>query len=132
MRVEIGKNVKNEVAELLTPTFSTTTNIASLLSCATMMSTFKKYFDYDYFMTMCGIRNVHFMGTLEDWKVLRQKTEEFKSFTIPSEYGDGFDTYVDGLLPILDQFIKTYQGNVDEEFWNTVMDIEHKSGKSGL
>jgi hypothetical protein len=131
MRVEIGKNMKNEVTKLLTPTFSTTNKIESLLSCVTIMSAFKKYFNYDYLMTMCGIRNVHFMGTLDDWKLLRQKTEELKSFAIPSKYRNGFDTYIDGLLPILDQFIETYQGNVDHQFWNTVMDIKHVSGRSG-
>lgn len=131
MRVEVGKNVKNEVVELLTPTFSTTTKIESLLSCATIMSAFKQYFDYVYCIAYCGIRNVHFMGTLDDWKVLRQKTEQLKSFAIPNQRGDGFDTYVDGLLPILDQFIEAYQGNVDYQFWNTVMDIKHEYGGSG-
>jgi len=97
------------------------------------MSTFNKYFEYDYVMTCCGIRNVHFMGTLDDWKVLHKKTEQLKSFVLPSRtYGGGFDTYIDGLLPILEQFIQTYPGNVDHQFWNTVMDIEHVSGKSGL
>ncbi len=86
MRVEISKNVKNEIAELLTPTFSTTTKIESLLSCVTIMSTFKRYFDYDFLMTMCGIRDVHFMGTLDDWKLLREKTEQLKSFAITSNY----------------------------------------------
>jgi hypothetical protein len=131
MRVEISKNVKNEIAELLTPTFSTTTKIESLLSCVTIMSTFKRYFDYDFLMTMCGIRDVHFMGTLDDWKLLREKTEQLKSFAIPSKYGNGFDTYIDGILSILDQFIQTYQGNVDHQFWNTIMDIKHVSGRSG-
>jgi len=55
---------------------------------------------------------------------------KIKSFAIPSKYGNGFDTYIDGFLPILDQFIETYQGNVDHQFWNTVMDIEHVSGRS--
>ena len=132
MRVEVGRNVKNEVVELLTPTFSTTTNIESLLSCATIMSVFKEYFNYQYNMARCGIRNVHFMGTLDDWKVLRQKTERLRNFAIPEQWKCGFDTYVDDLLPILDQFIETYQGNVDYQFWNTVMDIEHISGWSGM
>jgi hypothetical protein len=131
MRMEIGKNVKNEVAELLTPTFSTTTKIESLLSCVAIMSTFRKYFDYEWLQTLCGIRNVHFMGTLDDWKLLRQKTTQLKSFAVPSRYGNGFDTYIDGILPILDQFIQTYQGNVDHQFWNTVMDIKHVYAKSG-
>jgi hypothetical protein len=133
MRIEMNKNVKNEVVALLTPTFSTTTTIESLLSCVTIMSTFKKYFGYSYSMTCCGIRNVHFMGTLDDWKILRQKTEQLKSFVLPSnKYGGGFDTYVDGLLPILEQFIQTYQENVDHKFWNKVMNIEHVSGESGV
>jgi len=131
MRVEISKNMKNEVAELLTPTFSTTTKIESLLSCVAVMSTCEKYFKYDYLMTMCGIRNVHFMGTLDDWKLLRQKTEQLKSFAISIQYRYGFSTYIDGLLPILDQFIQTYQENVDHQFWNTIMDIKHVSGNSG-
>ena len=80
----------------------------------------------------CSIRNAHFMGTLDDWKVLCQKTEELKNFVLPSEYRGGFDKYIDGLLPILEQFIQTYQGNVDYQFWNTVMDIKHVSGESGL
>lgn len=36
-----------------------------------------------------------------------------------------FVSYIDGILPILDQFIQTYQGTVDNKFWNKVMDIEH-------
>ena len=80
----MSDDMKHEVVELLTPTFSTTTKMESLLLCATIMSAFKKYFDYDYLMTMCGIRNVHFMGKLDDWKVLRQKREQLKTFAIPS------------------------------------------------
>jgi hypothetical protein len=73
------------------------------------------------------------MGTLDDWKILRQKTEQLKSFVLSSnKYGGGFDTYIDGLLPILERFIQTYQGNIDHQFRNTVMDIKHVSGRSGL
>ncbi len=129
----MNKNVKNKAVALLTPTFSTTTKIESLLSCATIMPTFKKYFESNYLMTKCGIRNVHFMETLDDWKVLRQKTERLKSFVFPSnKYEGGFDAYVDGLLSILKQFIKTYQGNVNHKFWDTAMGIKHVSGRSGL
>jgi hypothetical protein len=78
------------------------------------MTTFKNYFEYRDLATMCGIRNVHFMGTLDDWKLLRHKTEQLKNFTAPSKpWDNGFDSYIDGLLPIIDQFIETYQGNVD-------------------
>ncbi len=96
-----------------------------------LLSTFQKYFDYDCYMTLCGIRNVRFMGTLDDWKLLRQKREQLKNFTISSGRQSSFDTYIDGLLPLLDQFIQTYQGNVDEHFWNTIMDIKHIPANSG-
>ena len=69
---------------------------------------------------------------LDDWKVLRQKTEQLKNFAIPDQQERGFGGYIDGLLPILDQFIETYQGNVDYQFWNTVMDIKHVHGMSGV
>jgi hypothetical protein len=126
MRIEIGKNVKHNVTELLTSNFSTTTKIESFLSCVAIMDTFQKYFEYECYLTKCGIHNVHFMGTLDDWKVLRQKTEELKKFAVASR--DNFGSYIDGLLPIIDQFIQTYQGKVDSDFWNKVMDIEHVGG----
>ncbi len=130
MRIEIGKNVKHNVTELLTSNFSTTTKIESFLSFVAIMDTFQKYFEYECYMTLCGIRNVHFMGTLDDWKVLRQKTEELKKFTVSGR--DNFGSYIDGLSTIIDQFIQTYQGKVDHHFWNKVMDIEHVGGgKSG-
>jgi hypothetical protein len=37
----------------------------------------------------------------------------------------GFDTYIDGLYPIVDQLIRSYQGNAGEHFSNTIMDIKH-------
>jgi len=126
MRIEIGKNLKHNVTELLTSNFSTTTKIESFLSCVAIMDTFQKYFEYECYLTKCGIHNVHFMGTLDDWKVLRQKTEELKKFAVASR--DNFGSYIDGLLPIIDQFIQTYQGKVDNDFWNKVMDIEHVGG----
>jgi hypothetical protein len=128
MRVKIGENVKNDVVDLLTANYSTTGKVESLLSCATIMNTFKNYFDYGLMMTMCGIRKVHFLGTIEDWLLLRQKTEQLQAFTTT---GDAFYTYVQGILPILDQFIATYQGKVDNQFWDQIFDVSHVGRGSG-
>jgi hypothetical protein len=128
MRIKIGQNVKNEIVSLLTANYSTTGNVESLLSCATIMNTFKKYFDYGLMMTMCGIRKVHFLGTIDDWLLLRQKTAQLQVFTKPK---DDFSTYVDGLLPVLDQFISTYQGKVDNKFWDKIFNVEHVGRGSG-
>lgn len=126
MRLKIGENVKNDAIELLTSNFTTTTKVESLLSCLAIMDTFQKYFEYECYVTLCGIRNVHFLGTLDDWKLVRQKAEELKNFSMSERHH--FGSYIDGLLPIIDQFIQTYQGNIDKKFWNKVMDIEHYGG----
>jgi hypothetical protein len=128
MRVVIGKNVKNDVVSLLTANYSTTGKVESLLSCATIMGTFRKYFDYGLMMTLCGIRKVHFLGTLDDWLLLRRKTEQLQGFTTPK---DDFSIYVEGLLPVLDQFISTYQGKVDNQFWDKIFNVEHVGRGSG-
>ncbi|CAF0985131.1 unnamed protein product [Adineta ricciae] len=127
IRTKIDQNVKTNVVDLLSPQFSTTTAIESLLSSLVVMSTCQKYFDYECYITKCGIRNVHFLGTLDDWKLLRKKIQDLKKFS-----RDSFVSYINAILPVIDQFIDTYQGNVDQEFWNKVMDIEHVGGgKSG-
>jgi hypothetical protein len=137
MREALNKHVKNDVVALLTSKYTTTGPVESLLSCAGIMQTFEKYFEYEHMSCGCGIRNVHFLGTLADWQLLRRKAEELKRFTIPSKssanhYGN-FSAYLDGVLPILDQFISTYQGQVDNDFWDHIFDYTHvhKPGPSG-
>jgi hypothetical protein len=128
MRIEIGENVKNDIVSLLTANYSTTGKVELLLFCATIMNTFKSYFEYGLCMILCGIRKVHFLGTLDDWLLLRNKTEQLKNFTTTN---DDFSSYVEGLLPVLDQFINTYQGKVDKRFWDKIFNVEHVGRGSG-
>ncbi|UJR17135.1 hypothetical protein I4U23_004031 [Adineta vaga] len=128
MRTTISGKVNNDIVSLLTANYSTTGKVESLLSCATIMNTFKSYFDYGLLMTRCGIRKVHFMGTSDDWTLLRDKTEQLQRFTTPD---DEFSTYIRCVLPILDQFIQTYQGKVDNTFWDKIFNIEHVGFGSG-
>ncbi|CAF1160926.1 unnamed protein product [Rotaria sp. Silwood1] len=132
MREEIDKHVKNDAVKLLTSQYTTTGPVEALLSCAGILQTFEKYFEYEHLWCGCGIRNVHFLGTLTDWQLLRKKTEELKNFTLRDRAG-GFSDYLDGVLPILDKFISTYQGNVDNHFWDHIFDYTHvhKPGPSG-
>ncbi|CAF3791315.1 unnamed protein product [Rotaria sp. Silwood1] len=118
MKMKITQNVKNDVCRVLTADFTTTGKVESILSTACIMHAFKPYFDYNRMMDICGIRQVHFMGTLNDWQSLYSKTQQLQSF------GNGtFRNYIDGVLPIFDEFIKTYQGNVNKNFWIKVCDI---------
>ncbi|CAF3038734.1 unnamed protein product [Rotaria sp. Silwood2] len=127
MQTEISKNVKSsEVIDNLINNFSTTTEIELTLSYACIMDTFKSYFQYVRCIPMCGIRNVHFIGTLSDWELLKQKAEQLMSYTVKN---DEFYRYIEDLLPILNEFIKTYQEKVDIDFWNRIIDL--KRGRLG-
>ncbi|CAF1316392.1 unnamed protein product [Rotaria sordida] len=47
---------------------------------------------------------------------------------------EDFGIYLDGVLPILDQFIRTYKGDVDNDFWDTIFDYTKVGvyGPSGM
>ncbi|CAF1405985.1 unnamed protein product [Rotaria sordida] len=45
--------------------------------------------------------------TLDDWKQLRIKTGKLKTYCIGDNGKDDFGAYIDGILPIFDQFIET-------------------------
>ncbi|CAF4464547.1 unnamed protein product, partial [Rotaria magnacalcarata] len=75
---------------------------------------FKREDEWDEFFDQMKVT----IGTLGDWQSLRSKTEQLQCF------GDNtFRTYVNGVLPIFDEFIQTYQGEVNKEFWIKVCDI---------
>ncbi|CAF1395877.1 unnamed protein product [Adineta ricciae] len=129
MQIQISKNVKSsEIVDNLINNFSTTTEIELVLSYACIMDTFQSYFEYSRCIPGCGIRNVHFQGTLFDWKLLKEKTEQLMSLTIRN---DSFFQYLQNLIPILNEFIETYQGNVNVEFWNHIVDAKRGRLRSG-
>lgn len=123
----VRTNTKDEVVDLLQSDFTTTTPVEKLLSTAVIMNTFKQYFKYGRCIPLCGIRNVLFMGTLDDWNVLSTKLEGLKKYAICSKW----TKYVDELSPVITKFIETYEGNVDMGFWDKVMNVTYGSLGSG-
>ncbi len=124
---EIKKNTKDGIVDTLQSNFTTTGRIENLLSIASVMDSFKKYFDYGRCIPMCGIKNVHFMGTLGDWESLLDRTTKLEKYAVSPEWS----SYINGLKPILVQFIDTYNEKVDLDFWNKVMNITHGRIGSG-
>lgn len=127
MLVAIKNNTKSDVADLLQANFSTTTHVEKLLSTAVIMDTLKTYFDYGRCIPCCGIRNLMFMGTLEDWLLLQSKISQLGTYAI----NDTWRKYIDELSPIINQFVEAYQGRVDQEFWDKIMNIRYGSLGSG-
>ena len=114
---QIKMNTQEGVVDTLLANFTSTTPFERMFSVATIMDSFQNYFSYGRMVYACGINNVRFLGTLDDWQKLRNKTESLLQFVQEKKKSEDFlKRYVNRLLPILDQFVATYQGNVDVSF----------------
>jgi hypothetical protein len=114
-----------EVSQWIVPNFTTTTSKDRLVGGAVLMASMKNYFSYKVSIE-CGLSAVTLEGTLDDWKTLREKVEQLEQW---SEGQPLLKKWRDSLLPIIEQFIESYQGTVDKEFWNQI--CHHIPGGSG-
>lgn len=123
----IKLNTKNGVVDILKCDFTTTGPIEGFMSTLAVMDSFKKYFDYERCIPDCGINNVRFMGTLADWQNLLLKVSSLQSYAVT----DTWYAYIKNIVPVIQQFIDTYQGKVDVEFWNKIMNLKDGTQGSG-
>jgi recombinational DNA repair protein RecT len=134
IKPQIDANTKNNVVSALAVSdFSTATNIQNIFSTACIMSSFKQYFSYSRCLMLCGIPNVYFEGTREDWVTLKTKIAGLSIFALDKPATKfSITTYVQKLLPLADKFIETFDGNnIDVDFWNNIMTTNVKRIGSG-
>jgi len=124
----IASSTKDGIVDTLQCNFSTTTLVEQCLSTAVIMDSFKKYFSYGRCIPCCGIRNVHFMGELDDWNKLATKISALQKY---SGKNPSWKAYIEGVLEVLTQFIATQKGNPDKDFWNKIMNFRHGRLGSG-
>lgn len=117
---KIIENTKGEIVNTLQCDFTTTTPVEKIISTAVVMDTFKKYFDYVRCIPCCGVRNVLFMGSESDWIKVLTKLKALKAYDVNKKLA----RYVDQLVPVIEKFIDTYNGKVDKEFWDKIINIE--------
>jgi len=118
---ELGsKRTKSNIKDLVECNFSTTTDIEKTVSKVVLLGILKNYFCF--MGTCCGVRNVIFLGELEDWLKIRKKVELIGKYEL--------DWWTPKILYILDNFIKTYKGDPNKDFWNTMLDL-NGNGESG-
>jgi hypothetical protein len=115
-------NVKGEFATKSLCDFTTTGRIERYASNISLMCAMQKYFKYA--VLGCGIRNVYFLGTLEDWQKLRTKVEMLPQY--------GLEGWSKSLLYIIDHWIESYQGRVNRDFWGKMVDKIHGQAGSGM
>ncbi|CAH6419317.1 Domain of unknown function (DUF4419)-containing protein [uncultured virus] len=113
----INENTVGSVRDWIEPKFSTTTPNDSLIGRVALMGAMKNYFAYGCHIC-CGIPKVTLMGTLEDWQELKHRIERL------ADYGKDTDQealiwWRDILIPIADEFIISYEGNPNEDFWQS-------------
>jgi hypothetical protein len=77
----------------------------------TIMETMRKYMGFE-FETGCGIHSITIEGTPEDWQTLKEKTLALRKYDL--------EIWVDGLLPILDEFILASQNKPNPSFWANI------------
>ena len=126
---QISKRTKGDVTESLKFDFSTSTAFDHTMGHLSTMTAMKQYFSYGMRLC-CGIQRVHFTGTLEDWQNLRQKTARLiETYHLDNaKYFKSFKAWGKDIDNILNEFIETYQGRVNLEFWNGVLDLEIRHG----
>eukprot|EP00551_Chaetoceros_affinis_P015624 CAMPEP_0203711866 /NCGR_PEP_ID=MMETSP0091-20130426/69739_1 /ASSEMBLY_ACC=CAM_ASM_001089 /TAXON_ID=426623 /ORGANISM="Chaetoceros affinis, Strain CCMP159" /LENGTH=471 /DNA_ID=CAMNT_0050589817 /DNA_START=657 /DNA_END=2073 /DNA_ORIENTATION=- len=153
---EFSKQIKNHIGEqthsLLVEDFTTSTAASRASNEIVLMSTMKNYFNYkavtecgipnimkfamstmkNYFSykmrTLCGIPNITLLGTEEDWASLRNRTEALGKLM-----KEDFTLYwMPLVLPILDEFVASYRGNVNHGFWQSMVKLRNNGMDSGF
>ena len=110
---EIERHTKGEVAKTIAADFSTTTPVERIASQITLMESMKSYFNYLAGRLGCGIPSVTLQGTPDDWRAVLSKTQKLGQY--------GLSEWTQTLEPILNEFIKTAEGNPNQRFWQEMV-----------
>ena len=124
---QVKSNTREGIVDALKCDFSTTGVIQKIISTSVIMNSFKKYFSYGRMIMGCAINNVYFEGVRDDWTKLIKKTENLAQYDVDGQ----IKKYVDHVLIILKQFVDTWDGKVNVDFWNRIMATEEKRIGSG-
>lgn len=108
---KISENVGNELANILTPNFSTSTKESIIAGKISIMSTFKDYFHYELNRKVCGIPYILLEGTLEDWKKILEKIKYLSKYR--------FDTKI--MENDIIEIINAKEGKINYDFWRKII-----------
>jgi len=119
-REQIKTHIGEEMQVKISGPFSTTTPSDLAAYDITLMASMKNYFTYKM-RTKCGIPSIELCGTEEDWVSLKDRAIGLFEDLMPD--------YLTILTPVLEQFIKAYNGKVKYQFWQTIgKKVQHGKG----
>ncbi|KAH8923780.1 hypothetical protein BT69DRAFT_1308292 [Atractiella rhizophila] len=125
---EISKNVVDKtLTDWILPSFTTTTEIDTVVSAVLMMATLQSYFSYTGVL-LCGLPLVTLEGEKQDWIKLVEKLDKFEQF------GEEPALFARNLRPILNRFVAAFDdpdGQDNRKFWSRIYSHErYGSGSS--
>lgn len=114
---EISKFTGQELIDVLTPSFSTTTPISVAVGQLSIMCSMKKYFSYTLTLAGCGIPYVNIEGTVDDWEKILYRINYLEQFDL--------SFWINELRPIINEIINSKKGIINHQFWLDM--IHHKN-----
>lgn len=114
IREHVGKK-----RDLVVADFSTSGIVERAASEIVLFDALQSYFDYEL-VTRCGIPEITLLGTVEDWMSIRRRASALGEFNLSD--------WTKVLLPVLDQIVRTAQGEVDQAFWQSFYKWHDASG----
>jgi hypothetical protein len=124
---QIKVNTLPDVVDELMCNFSTSTPTHKLISSAIIMNSFKQYFSYGRMICSCGINNIYFEGNRDDWEKLIKKTSNLSKYDVNGV----LLSYIEKIIIIFTEFLKTFDGEKNVDFWNRIMTTELERIGSG-
>ena len=128
INTQMKKFLGDELLETLTPNFSTTDYDSTIIYKISIMSAFKKYFDYEMCLCGCGIPYIILEGTADDYKKIISKAKKLKKYD--------FAWYINRIIPHIQKMVDAKNGKTDTNYFkNMVQDdsiTEYVSGLSGM
>ncbi len=116
---QIGNQIGKEFVEKVTPIFSTTGHVETSVYYITVMDGMKGFFNYKK-SSRCGIPMIYLEGTTRDWTLIKTQVEQLRGYNL--------DWWIEGLIPILDEFILASKGKINLPFWKSIYKRDGKSG----
>jgi hypothetical protein len=118
----LGAALKDNIGETydqLMADFSTTGPLERTVCAITILDAYEAYFEY-VVSCVCGIPSITLEGSVSDWRNLREKIEIWAHFEM--------DWWLSSLRPILDQFVRAADGDIDLEYWQNIYKLKKAYG----
>ena len=115
--IQINEQMKEylgeEILKDLTANFTTTNYDSLIISKLSIMGAFKKYFDYEMNLIICGIPYIVLEGTLEDYQAIKEKALKLSKYE--------FDWYINRIIPHIEKMIDAKNGKIDNNYFKDII-----------